>query len=111
LTSHRSINRRFKQLAEELGLKVAEVDRIGWSRTNVADPTTARYAAVLGLLAERLVAWRRREQHAGTGGGSRNLLACACACPRRIRVAPSTLAAAPIVCGACDGAFVPDQFR
>jgi hypothetical protein len=105
-------NRRFKQLAEELGLQVAEVNPIGWSRTTVPDPTAARYAAVLGLLAERLVAWRRREQHAGAaGGGSRNLLACACACPRRIRVAPATLAAVAIVCDACGAAFTPDQPR
>jgi hypothetical protein len=105
-------NRRFKQLAEELGLQVAEVDPIGWSRTTVPEPTAARYATVLGLLAERLVAWRRREQPVGTaGGGSRNLLVCACACPRRIRVAPATLAVAPIVCGACGAVFTPDQSR
>jgi hypothetical protein len=105
-------NRRFKHLAEELGLHVAEVDPIGWSRTTVPDSTAARYAQVLELLAGRLVAWRRREQPASAaGGGSRNLLACICPCPRRIRVAPATLAVAPIVCAACGGAFTPDQSR
>ena len=99
-------NRRYKALAEELGLAVAQAGPVGWSATSVPDPTAAAYAGVLGELAGRLVLWRHRESRAGHAGGSRNLLACACGCPRRIRVAPATLDLAPILCAACGQPFV-----
>jgi hypothetical protein len=51
------------------------------------------------------VLWRRPEV-AGQAT-SRNLLVCVCGCPRRIRVAPSTLAQAPILCAACALPFTP----
>jgi hypothetical protein len=101
-------NRRYKALAEELGLDVAETGAIGWSATSVPDPTAAAYASVLAELTDRLVPFRHREaarQAAGGGGG--NLLACVCACPRRIRVAAATLEIAPIVCAACAQPFTP----
>jgi hypothetical protein len=79
-------NRRYSQLAEELGLQVAQVHPIGWSATPVPDATTDCYADVLGDLTERLVLWRHHNTPDG-GAGSRNLLAHSCGCPRRIRVA------------------------
>jgi hypothetical protein len=99
-------NRRYAALAGELSLEVACVDPIGWSATTVPDPTAASYAGVLAELAERLTLWRHQE-HSGAAGASRNLLACACGCPRRIRVAPATLQAAPILCTACQLPFTP----
>jgi hypothetical protein len=88
-------------------LEVACVDPIGWSATTVPDPTAASYAGVLAVLAERLTVWRH-QGHPGAAGASRNLLACACGCPRRIRVAPATLQqAAPILCAACQLPFTP----
>jgi hypothetical protein len=99
-------NRRYAALAGELGLQVAHVDPIGWSATTVPDATAASYAEVLAELGERLTLWRHQEQP-GTAAASRNLLACACGCPRRIRVAPATLAAAPILCTACRQPFTP----
>jgi len=100
-------NRRYKALAEELGLAVAQAGPVGWSHTSVPDPTAAAYADVLEELSARLVLWRHRESRAGHAGGSRNLLACTCACRRRIRVAPATLGLAPILCAACGQPFVP----
>jgi hypothetical protein len=102
-------NRRYRELAGELGLEVAHVDPIGWSATTVPEATAARYVQVVQVLASRLVLWRHREQPYPAQAGSRNLLPCTCACPRRIRVAPATLAVAPILCGACGVAFTPDQ--
>ena len=99
-------NRRYAALARELGLEVAQVGAIGWSATTLPEATATLYAQVLAELEDRLVLWRRQEM---TGQkGSRNLLVCVCGCPRRIRVAPSTLAAAPILCAACDLPFTPD---
>ena len=100
-------NRRYAQLARELGLDVAHLDPIGWSATTVPEATAAGYAGQLEELQAALVLWRRQEARIGTGTRSRNLLACTCACGRRLRVAKATLAEAPILCGACEQPFEP----
>jgi hypothetical protein len=94
-------NRRYAQLAGELGLEVASVKPIGWSATTVPEYTASTYAAQLEGLQAALVLWRRQEHRIGSGTRARNLLAAACGCGRRIRVAKAILAEAPIVCGAC----------
>jgi hypothetical protein len=105
-------NRRYAALALELGLEVANVQPIGWSITTVPDTTAAAYAGQLEELAAALVLWRRQEHRLGTGPRSRNLLAAACGCGRRIRAAKATLAEAPILCGRCTEPFQPnDQDR
>jgi hypothetical protein len=106
-TSHggRYHNRRYAALARELGLEVARVQAIGWSATTLPEATATLYAPVLAELEGRLVLWRHQE--AAGRATSRNLLVCTCGCPRRIRVAPSTLAQAPILCAACDLPFTP----
>ena len=64
-------------------------------------PTADAYAGQLEDLAAALVLWRRQEHRIGAGPRSRNLLAATCGCGRRIRVAKTTLAEAPILCDAC----------
>jgi len=98
-------NRRYATLARELGLEVTSSKPIGWSATTVPEPTTAAYAGQLEDLAAALVLWRRHEHRIGAGPRSRNLLAATCGCGRRIRVAKTTLAEAPILCGACEQPF------
>jgi hypothetical protein len=100
-------NRRYAQLARELGLEVAAVKPIGWSVTTVPEPTGAGYRNQLEELQAALVLWRRQEHCLGSGPRSRNLLAATCGCGRRIRVAKATLAEAPIVCGSCEEPFEP----
>ena len=100
-------NRRYAQLARELGLEVATVKPIGWSATTVPEPIAAVYAGQLEELQAALVLWRRQEHRIGSGTRSRNLLAATCPCGRRIRVAKATLAEAPILCGACEQPFEP----
>jgi hypothetical protein len=100
-------NRRYATLARELGLEVASVQPIGWSATTIPDTTAAAYAGQLEDLAAAVVLWRRHEHPSGAGPRSRNLLAAACGCGRRIRVAKTTLAEAPILCGACAQPFEP----
>jgi hypothetical protein len=102
-------NRRYATLAVELGLQVASVPPIGWSATTVPTQTATAYAAQLEELATALVLWRRQEHRIGPGARSRNLLAAACGCGRRIRVAKTTLAEAPILCGLCTQPFQPDN--
>jgi hypothetical protein len=100
-------NRRYATLAQELGLEVTSVQPIGWSATTVPEPTANAYAGQLGELAAALVLWRRQEHRIGSGPRSRNLLVATCGCGRRIRVAKTTLAEAPILCVGCEGFFEP----
>jgi hypothetical protein len=100
-------DRRYATLARELGLEVTQVKPIGWSATTVPEQTASVYAGQLEELQAALVLWRRQEHRLGTGSRSRNLLAAACGCGRRIRVAKATLAEAPIVCSACEVPFEP----
>lgn len=101
-------NRRYKALAEEMGLGVAQVGSVGWSGTTVLEPTLERYRSTLAEIEASVVLWRRAEAGGGGGtAGGRNLLACRCRCGRRIRVARATLADGPVLCGCCDHAFLP----
>jgi hypothetical protein len=102
-------NRRYATLARELGLDVASVQPIGWSATTVPSQTADAYAGQLQELQAALVLWRRHEHRSGAGPRSRNLLAATCGCGRRIRVAKTTLAEAPILCSRCAQPFQPDD--
>lgn len=97
-------NVRFCMLAAELGLKAEQADGLGWSVTKVPSQTAGIYAYEMVALTAALVAWRHPE--AGRrSGSSNNGVAARCPCGRRIRVALSVIAAAPITCGACGGDF------
>jgi hypothetical protein len=98
-------NRRYATLAHELGLEVTSIQPIGWSTTTVHTQTADAYAGQVEELAAALVLWRRQEHRLGPGTRSRNLLAATCGCGRRIRVAKTTLAEAPILCAACQQSF------
>jgi hypothetical protein len=102
-------NRRFATLAEELGLKVTQDQGTGWSQTHLTEQLAERYADQLTGLGSALLLWRHAELQLGTPTTSRNLLACSCACGRKLRVARSTLEQAPIICGACDEPFAPER--
>jgi hypothetical protein len=101
-------NRRYATLARELGLDVTIQAPIGWSATSVPEPTAGCYARQLEELQTALVLWRRLETPATAGTRSRNLLACRCPCGRTLRAARTTLAEAPILCGACAQPFQPE---
>lgn len=126
-------NRRFKTLAEELGIDVAQIGAIGWSDTAVPDTAVESYAQEIIELTQAIRAYRRAEGGViitgGNGSGEdgdghdesdeereakkrRNGVAVICQCdrPRRIRVAWSVWEAGPITCGVCDGEFYdPDD--
>ena len=103
-------NKQFKAHGEELGITVEFDQTIGWSPTTVPGPTAARYERELRALAEAMTLWRLDESLTTTTPPRRstNLIAATCPCDRRIRVAASTLAEAPITCQACDGQFQPE---
>jgi len=99
-------NKRFKTLAEELGITVEFDQRTGWSPTTVPDHTAAAYEAQLQALTDAMTLWRLDETlTTTTPRRNTNLIAATCPCGRKIRAAASTLAEAPIICGECDGEF------
>jgi hypothetical protein len=121
-------NQRYADLARDLGLDITRVDPIGWSGTSVSEATATAYATTIRDLAQALTIFRhsetgqvaagdpgdaasggdrtrtRRPRQPGTGA-SGNGLSCICECGRRIRVAPSVLAAGDITCGLCGTGF------
>ncbi|MEJ7773161.1 MAG: hypothetical protein WKF51_14770 [Geodermatophilaceae bacterium] len=104
-------NRRFAALGRELGLDITVDGGLGWSATSVPQSTAVAYGDLVDQLGQTLTTHRRPEFLGLRGGrtNSNNPLACSCRCPRRIRVAPEVLAAGPIVCSVCAGAFVQEQ--
>jgi hypothetical protein len=116
---HRYHNQQYKALAEELGLTVGHDQQIGWSLTTVPDSTADIYARWLAGLRVAMTLWRRAEYEGATGTGNgggtgpriSGLIAAACPCGRSIRIAVTTLAAAPVICGACGGGFTPKEPR
>lgn len=95
-------NKRFKLLAEELGIVVTLDPGIGWSPTTVPDATAEVYAAELAALGAALTVWRHVERgRSGSGNG----VAAVCGCGRRIRASVAAFGAGPIVCGVCGQPF------
>jgi hypothetical protein len=102
-------NKKYAALARELGLDVTATVGFGWTITTVPDTTADQYAGQLDALKDAMTIWRNAEHTpAAAKGRSTNLIAAACSCGRKIRVAASTLDEAPIICRACDGHFKPN---
>ncbi|PXX66920.1 hypothetical protein DFR70_103675 [Nocardia tenerifensis] len=127
--SGRYHNKKFKELADELGLSTVRHQRAGWSITALPDMTAARYGRELHILTGAIVAHRRPEHGAddtsesggpdvddtdaaGTKRGRRatkdrnaSPFVCRCATPRRIRAHKKIIEAGPILCGLCREPF------
>ncbi len=95
-------NDRYRQLAEELGLRVQRTRHLGWNATALLPATRQRYAAQIAAIDAAIT--RHRLPEPSLRGG-RNLAAAVCSCPRRIRVATGTLLAGAITCELCGEAF------
>lgn len=103
-------NKRFKEIAEELGLHVSYNNRSGWADTSLPELTAARYRKEMEALDAAIVATRTREggPAAEDDKPTRTVPPAECSCGRKIRVAPSVLALAPILCGRCGDEFRTD---
>jgi len=103
-------NQRFAELASELGLDATKDPRLGWSPCTLRQETATTYKGVLTELKKALIAYRHPEMVAGASTKkNNNAIACACQCPRRIRVAKQVLEEGDITCGVCEATFVPDE--
>ncbi|MEA2309349.1 MAG: hypothetical protein QOI65_1635, partial [Thermoleophilaceae bacterium] len=95
-------NKRYRHLAQEVGLEVERDTRTGWSETTLPPATQARYQPAIDELGRAITLHRLREPAAPRG---RKVPAAVCGCPRRIRVAPSVLEAGEITCAICHQPF------
>jgi hypothetical protein len=113
-------NRRFRALAEEMGLVVEPDERWGWGKTRLVSRTRRWYAPVLAALNEVLHSYPQARLPAAPEGldeppppaalrlqgtQGRLLLVCGCSPPRKLRVSQATAARGPITCGLCGLAF------
>lgn len=102
-------NKKFAQLATELGLSVEADDTIGF-RTRITDLTAGRYQTTITALDAAITLFRHPVQAKPTKkrDNSNNPIPLECACPRKIKVAPTVAEAGPIRCDVCGNRFMPD---
>ncbi|MFF0495761.1 hypothetical protein ACFYU5_05100 [Nocardia aobensis] len=111
-------NGKFRDLANEFGLKVERDPRIGWSTTTLPEPTAEQYAGEIATLTAAIVAHRRSEHDLAAKDGdgedgegkekaprSGSALVCSCSPVRRVRAHKKTIDAGPILCGVCSQPF------
>ncbi|MDI5967549.1 hypothetical protein POF50_003850 [Streptomyces sp. SL13] len=111
-------NRRFLAIADELGLDHSEEPHpsSGFSLVVLRPDTKRRYRATLerlqravkahgvAIAADSSSSFRGpAARHGSSGGGVR--VKAVCDCGRNVRVVPSVLEQAPIMCGACGKPF------
>ena len=107
-SSNQYHNKRFLDLAEELGM-CAGAERIrGWSNVDLRPETVEKYAATIGNLDRVLSVFLSSASGPELGRQTNYVVArCGCPTPRRIRAAAGTLEAGPITCGICLVDFLP----
>lgn len=102
-------NARYRTLAAELGLDVAETGAIGWSATTLTDPTAQLYRTELAAIERALVAFRHPEARRGPTQKNKNGTIARCGCGRQFRITVSVLEAGPILCGVCGEPFESER--
>jgi len=114
-------NAHFAQTATEVGLVARNMPPYGLASTELAPLGRERYGDTITRLGEAMGIARQIDrstqigvetgagQTAGDGGApgaERSKVHTAqCGCGRRLRMAPSVLAAGPVICGVCEGEF------
>ncbi|MFD8869005.1 hypothetical protein ACFV1F_32525, partial [Streptomyces sp. NPDC059590] len=111
-------NRRFLAIAEELGLDHSDEPHpsSGFSLVTLSPEARRRYRTTIDRLQRALKAHTvataadttrtfrgPAARHGSSGGGVR--VKAVCDCGRNVRVVPSVLAQAPIMCGGCGKPF------
>ncbi len=109
---HRYHNRRYKALAEELGLDVELLEKIGWSGTTMRPATVKLYAAEIDGLHQAqqkmLLAFRQQAAIQEEKPPRASRVKLVCSCERAISVAPGVADEGPILCGLCEEPFQPE---
>ena len=120
-------NARFAAAAEEVGLAASPMPPYGLARTALTAEARERYAAAIERLGDVMRIARQLERgvkvgqsageeaEAGDGQGrdggearQKGRALAECGCGRKLRIAPTVLAAGPVVCGLCEKEFVAE---
>ena len=126
-------NQRFAAAAHEVLLEVRAMPPYGLASTSLSPAGRERYGPTVERLGEAMRIVRQLERGAGLGEGAegaggktgagaeadggagtgrgRGSVVSSCGCGRRMRMAPSVLAAGPVVCGVCGAEFAPSVSR
>jgi hypothetical protein len=98
-------NRRFKAIAEEIGLDVGRDPGWGWSATTLSDPTAASYRDARSELAGALRAVGQHELQSASPAlrPSRVGIGLVCECGPRHRVGRTVSTVRGAICGVCGG--------
>jgi hypothetical protein len=105
---HRYHNKRYLNLAVELGLRYAgrtPDPMVGFSEVVLRPETKAAYADTIRELRLALIAHIPAEVSIPEPPADRNYVKAVCACGRRIRASRRVLAEGPITCGLCGRTF------
>lgn len=97
-------NGAYRRAGEEVGLAVELAAPFGFTATSLPPETESRYGREIRRLATTLTLYRNPMTDDGKAK-AKNSPVAECACPRKIRIAPATLAAGPITCGVCEADF------
>jgi hypothetical protein len=103
-------NKQFAKLANELGLTTEPDDKTGYA-TGMPHLTVERYGSTITALKAAITLFRHpeAEKPKKKRDNSNNPVALECACPRKIRVAPTVLEQGPITCDVCEHPFSDGQ--
>lgn len=101
-------NKRFKALAEEVGIQVEQVEGIGWSQTTLPKETAKIYAAELSELRKALKTYRVAEYDVEKPPRVSHMVKLECEC-RTLRVPIAFLDAGDITCNVCGMVFVKSE--
>jgi hypothetical protein len=118
-------NARFGTAAQEVGLVASAMPPYGLARTSLSPEARERYGASIERLGDVMRIARQIERGVTAGGTegvgvegrsggeqegdgrsrAKGRALAVCGCGRKLRVAPTVLAAGPIVCGLCEAEF------
>ncbi len=103
-------NKRFADLAAELGMTTTKDNKLGFSPCTLTEITAARYRVTIEAIAQALTLYRHAETiETKERTNNNNGVTAQCECPRKLRVSTTVFDAGPIRCDLCGEAFLPDE--
>lgn len=103
-------NRRFAQLAEEVGLLCEKLDgsKAGYVTPGITEEARATYGVQLELLADVLVLYQDWNTNKPKQTKQSSNVKATCPCGRIVRMSKQVMSQGPVVCGVCGEGFSSD---
>ena len=99
-------NAKFQELAEEMLLRADRMDNYGFARTSLTREAEERYVVTIKTIDRAIKAYRKSMTAMGVRGRCKTV-AMVCPCGRLVRVSRQVRNQGPIICGLCEGVFIP----